>query len=374
MEEPAMDVGIQMVFASYGWDDGISDAQVWDEEIRLARLADELGFDVLWSVEHHFYDYSFCPDNLQLMSYLAGVTSHADLGTAAVILPWHDPLRVAEQVAILDHVSNGRFRFGFGRGLSRREFGHFRGPISMDESRERFDEAAPMILDALRTGWMEGDGKFYKQPRTPIRPKPERSFEGRTYAVASSEDSVEAAARLKARMVMFADRPWPMRLPQIERHKSLFRQFHGAEAPPFLIADFCICAPTSDGLDDLARRHMASFVDSNLEHYEILSGHFSRIKGYDAYAKKAELAKEAGRDGIVEAFLKAAVYGTPDKILRTLEERRAAVGEFELCTSFRFGGTPYPLAEQSLRLYAKEVLPVIQKWDAAPAKVADAAK
>ena len=66
-----MDVGIQMVFASYGWDDGISDQQVWDEEIRLARLADDLGFDVLWSAEHHFFDYSFCPDNLQLMTYLA---------------------------------------------------------------------------------------------------------------------------------------------------------------------------------------------------------------------------------------------------------------------------------------------------------------
>jgi len=174
-------------------------------------------------------------------------------------------------------------------------------------------------------------------------------------------------------MVMFADRPWPMRLPQIERHRELFRKFHNEEAPPFLIADFSICTPTMDGTDDLARRHMASFVDSNLEHYEILSGHFARIKGYDAYAKKAELAKEAGRDGIVEAFLKAAVYGTPDRILRALEERREAVREFELCTSFRFGGTPYPIAEQSLRLYAKEILPVIKTWGAAP-KVADAAK
>ena len=365
-----MDVGIQMVFASYGWDGKTSDAQVWDEELRLARLADELGYDVLWSVEHHFYDYSFCPDNLQLMSYLAGVTSHADLGTAAVILPWHDPLRVAEQAAILDHVSKGRLRFGIGRGLSRREFAHFRGPIAMDETRERFDEAAPMILEALRTGFIEGDGKFYKQPRTPIRPKPERSFEGRTYAVASSEDSVEAAARLKARMVMFADRPWPMRLPQIERHRELFRKFHNAEAPPFLIADFCICTPTMDGVEELARRHMGSFVDSNLEHYEILSGHFSRIKGYDAYAKKAELAKESGRDGIVEAFLKAAAWGTPDRILRELETRRAAVGEFELCTSFRYGGTPYELAESSMRLYAKEVLPVLKSWGAAPAAVA----
>jgi alkanesulfonate monooxygenase SsuD/methylene tetrahydromethanopterin reductase-like flavin-dependent oxidoreductase (luciferase family) len=367
-----MDVGIQMVFASYGWD-GISDAEVWDEELRLARLADELGYDVLWSVEHHFYDYSFCPDNLQLMSYLAGVTKHADLGTAAVILPWHDPLRVAEQVAMLDHLAQGRFRFGIGRGLSRREFGHFRGPIGMEESRERFDEAAPMILDALRTGFIEGNGKFYQQPRTPIRPHPERSFAGRTYAVASSEDSVEAAARIKARMVMFADRPWPMRLPQIERHRALFRQFHGEDAPPFLIADFCICTPTMDGVEELARRHMGSFVDSNLEHYEILSGHFSRIKGYDAYAKKAELAKEAGRDGIVEAFLTAAVWGTPDRILRELETRRDAVGDYELCTCFRFGGTPYPLAESSLRLYAKEVLPVLKSWGA-PAQPAAAAQ
>src|SRR5579864_8920085 len=365
-----MDVGIQMIFSTYGWP-GMSDREAWMEEIRLARLADELGFDVIWSVEHHFFDYSFCPDNTQLLSYLAPLCTHADLGTAAIILPWNDPLRVAEKVSMLDLLSNGRVRLGIGRGLARREFAAFRG--SMDDSRERFDEASKLILDALRTGFIEGHGKFYPQPRIEIRPRPDRSFDGRTYAVASSEDSIDTAARLKASMLMFADRPWPMRLPQIERHRELFRQFHGEEAPPFLIADFCLCTPTMDGVEELARRHMGSFVDSNLEHYEILSGHFARIKGYDAYAKKAELAKEAGRDGIVEAFLKAAVYGTPDRILRALEERRAAVGKFELCTSFRFGGTPYPLAEQSLRLYATEILPVLKSWKAAPA-ARDAAK
>ena len=90
-----MDVGLQMVFASYGWAN-VSDEQVWDEEIKLARLAADSGFDALWSVEHHFNDYSFCPDNLQLMAYLAAVCPNIDLGTAAVILPWNDPLRVAE--------------------------------------------------------------------------------------------------------------------------------------------------------------------------------------------------------------------------------------------------------------------------------------
>src|SRR6185312_3842736 len=160
--EAAMDVGIQMVFASYGWT-GLSDQQVWDEEIRLARLADELGFDVLWAVEHHFYDYSFCPDNLQVMAYLAALCPNIDLGTAAVILPWNDPLRVAEKAIVLDLLSKGRLRFGIGRGLARREFAAFNQ--TMEQSRERFDESAAMILEALRTGVIEGNGKYYKQPR-----------------------------------------------------------------------------------------------------------------------------------------------------------------------------------------------------------------
>ena len=354
-----MDVGLQMVFASYGWTN-VSDEQVWDEELRLARLAADLGFDVMWSVEHHFNDYSFCPDNLQLMSWLAATCPNVDLGTAAVILPWHDPLRVAEQASMLDLLSKGRLRLGMGRGLARREFEAFRG--TMDESRERFDEAARMIIDTLRTGFMEGNGKHYKQPRIEIRPRPTRSFEGRTYAVASSDDSVVSAAKLGAQMVMFADRPWPMRMPAIQKHRDLVRQMHGKEAGPPLLADFCICTPTMDGAEDMARQYMGKFVESNFYHYELLGDHFANVKGYDAYAQKIALAKEIGMDGIVSAFMEAAVWGTPDRIMRKFEERKALVGDFELATSFRFGGTPYALAEDGLKLYCKEVLPVVQSW------------
>ena len=154
-----MDVGMQLVFASHGWD-GIRDSQVMDEELHLSRLADELGFDVVWSVEHHFFDYSFCPDNTQLLSYLTAVTKNIDVGTAAIILPWNDPLRIAEKLALLDHLSGGRLRVGIGRGLSRREYAAFGGHqgIEMAQSRERFDEAADLILRALRTGFAEGDG------------------------------------------------------------------------------------------------------------------------------------------------------------------------------------------------------------------------
>src|SRR5437763_13263869 len=229
-----MDVGMMMVFASYGWEN-CSDARGGDEEIRLARLAADLGFDCLWSAEHHFNDYSFVPDNIQLMTYLAALCPDFDLGTAAVILPWHDPLRVAENAAVLDMLSKGRLRLGFGRGLARREFAAFR--LSMDESRERFDEAAPMIVNALRTGWIEADGTYYKQPRVELRPRPKYSFDGRIYAVASSEDSVDSAARLGAHMVMFSDRPWPMRLPAIQRNREMHRKCHGIEAPTMMITD-----------------------------------------------------------------------------------------------------------------------------------------
>jgi hypothetical protein len=190
-----------------------------------------------------------------------------------------------------------------------------------------------MIMRALATGVMEGDGPLYRQPRVDIRPRPTRSFDGRLYAVASSDDSVVSAARLKARMVMFADRPWPIRLPAIEKHRELTRQLHGQEAAPPLLADFCVCTPTLDDAEPLARRYMGKFVESNFYHYELLGEHFSTVKGYDAYAQKIALARELGMDGIVSAFMEAAVWGTP-----------------------------FELAESGLRLYAKEVLPVVRAW------------
>ena len=98
-----MDVGTQHFFPSYGWE-GITDGEVYQHELELAMLAEELDFDVVWAVEHHFEDYSFCPDNTQLLSYIAGKTTKVDLGTAAIIMPWNEPMRVAEKVALLDEL------------------------------------------------------------------------------------------------------------------------------------------------------------------------------------------------------------------------------------------------------------------------------
>ena len=203
-----MDVGIQTLFASAGWDD-ITDAQVFDE-------------DTAWHCWPRRSGSTSCgpssttsttivlPRQHAWLAYIAGRTERIDVGTAAIILPWNEPLRVAEKVALLDQIAGGRLRLGFGRGLSRREYSHFRG-IEMDESRDRFDESSLMVQQALETGFIEGGGPHYPQPRTPIRPAPQRTFRDRTYAVATSDDSLEAAARLRAAMVMFSDRSWRSR-------------------------------------------------------------------------------------------------------------------------------------------------------------------
>jgi alkanesulfonate monooxygenase SsuD/methylene tetrahydromethanopterin reductase-like flavin-dependent oxidoreductase (luciferase family) len=353
-----MDVGVQTVFSSHGWD-GITDGQVYREETTLALLAEELGFDCVWAVEHHFYDYSFCPDNTEWLASIAGRTKRIDVGTAAVIMPWNEPLRVAEKVALLDHIADGRVRFGMGRGLSRREYGHFNG-IGMDESRERFDEGSAMVLEALRTGFIEGDGPFYPQPRTPIRPAPERSFEGRIYAVASSDDSIEAAARLKAAMVMFADRSWKSRLGSIERWRSLYREFHAAEPPPPLVCDFVYCHADPDVAAERGPRYMATYLESVLEHYEVMGDHFAGTKGYDAYAQAAGALKRMGMSGFLDGFLEATASGTPEQIVAKYRARRELLGPFEAAPAFRFGGIPFDEAEASMRLFATEVLPELK--------------
>ena len=129
-----------------------------------------------------------------------------------------------------------------------------------------------------------------------------------------------------------------------------------------MITEFVVCGADLEECEEEARQYQGKFVESNFYHYEFLGDHFRSVKGYNAYQQKAEIARSTGLDGAVEGFMKAASWGTPDKILRGLEERRALLGDFELNVAFRFGGTPLDVAERSLKLFAKEVLPVLKSW------------
>ncbi len=84
-----------------------SDTEVYREELRLAEMAEPMGFDSIWSIEHHFTDYRACPDNFVYLACLAVRTERVRFGTGAVIVPWNAPFRVAEKVSLLDHLSGG---------------------------------------------------------------------------------------------------------------------------------------------------------------------------------------------------------------------------------------------------------------------------
>ena len=115
------------------------DSAVYATDVRLALLAEPLGFDSLWTVEHHFSDYCLAPDPFQTLTWFAAKTSRIELGSMVVVLPWwRDPVRIVEKAALLDELSGGRFILGIGRGSARREYEGF--GISQEESRGRFDE------------------------------------------------------------------------------------------------------------------------------------------------------------------------------------------------------------------------------------------
>ncbi len=353
-----MQVGLLMVFQNF--EDGTTDQAAWERDIQLANLAEPLGFDTLSAVEHHFSNYAMSPDNLQFLSYMAGQTQKIGLLTGAVILPWNDPLRVAERMIVLDHLSQGRALFGIGRGLALREYETF--GIDMNEARERFDESAEIILSALETGVMEADGKFYKQKRTELRPRPYASFKDRFYAVGMSSDSVPVVARLGAKMMSFAQKPWAEMAPHFDRYRDLYREHHAVAAPAPVCVDFLCCDESSERAAELAGRHMANYYVTVMEHYEMASDHFRKLKGYGDYADNAELLRESGMEDAANGFVEINTYGTPREILEKMEQRKGQIGTFDLTVQVSYGGLTGEQAEKSIRLFAKEVLPELQSW------------
>ena len=96
--------------------------EVYDNALEQARLADELGFEGIWLAEHHFSSYGYSPNPLTFAVKIADQTKHIRIGTAVVVLPLYHPLRLAEEIALTDQLTDGRLEVGLGRGYQRYEF------------------------------------------------------------------------------------------------------------------------------------------------------------------------------------------------------------------------------------------------------------
>jgi alkanesulfonate monooxygenase SsuD/methylene tetrahydromethanopterin reductase-like flavin-dependent oxidoreductase (luciferase family) len=352
-----MHVGVNLGFGNLH--ENLTDDQMIDGELRLAELADRLGFDSVWAVEHHFDDYSMCPDNTLLLAHVAGRTERVQLGTGAVILPWNDPLRVAEKMILLDIVSGGRAIFGMGRGLARMEYQALR--VDMNESRGRFDEASAMIVKALETGWIEGDGPFYPQPRVELRPRPPRSFRDRVLCVAGSADSITSCVNLGAGLMTIVTQPVRNLVPMFTDYRNQFLAKHGVEAPPLSLNVNMYCHEDAGVAKERAHTYVERFFASNVKHYEFMGTHFKDIQGYQRYDDLARAFREAGLEKAADNYAACAMTGNPSQILVQLADIKQTIGAFNLVVLPSFGGMPYDQAEQSLQLFAKEVLPTARE-------------
>lgn len=353
-----MHVGMGVIFQGQG--EGRTDRNVYRNELRLGDLAEPLGFESLWGVEHHFTDYTMCPDVLQYLTYFAGRTERIQLGSMVVVLPWHQPVRVAEQVAVLDHVSNGRFILGIGRGLGRIEFEGF--GVEQEDSRAIFVESAQAVLAALEHGVIEYDGSFVKQARREIRPRPFKSFRGRTYAAAVSPESSEIMARLGIGILIIPQKPWEAVATELNAYRKIYRQVNGVEAPPPIVGGWTYCDENAGRAEEYARQYIGEYWRSVVRHYELIGDHLTKMRGYESYKPVQEMTSApGGLDAMVDFFLGLQVWGTPEQCYDRIVDIQNRTGAEAFTGIFSYGAMPYDLAEANLRLFAAEVMPVLKR-------------
>lgn len=341
---------------------GRADAAVLAEHLALGDLAEPLGFDSLFGLEHHFTGYSMSPHPLQLLSYYAAKTNKITLGTCVIVLPWHDPIRVAEQIAYLDLLCGGRCLFGFGRGAASVEYAGFR--IPMEEARPRFAEAAQLVTKALKEEVFEWEGEFYQIPKMSIRPRPISNPERRFYASSVSPESAEIMAKMGFGMMVIMQNAWEKAAADIYSFRDIAQSVGHNPPPPIILTNVAV-AESREEAKDLAMEYLGAKWDSIDNHYNFSDGHLANVKGYESYGKMAKtyakLQDAEARQKMTEFYVGIQIVGTPDDCIEQIRALRALTGTDHIVCDFSYGGMPHEKGELNMRLFADRVMPVLQR-------------
>jgi alkanesulfonate monooxygenase SsuD/methylene tetrahydromethanopterin reductase-like flavin-dependent oxidoreductase (luciferase family) len=357
-----MEVGVSLNMLQQ---EGRTDASVMRNHLAIGDLVEPLGFDSIFALEHHFTGYSMSPQPTQLLAYFAGRTTRVKLGTGVIVLPWHDPVRVAEMIAQLDIMCGGRCLFGFGRGAARVEYEGFRVP--MDEARPRFAEAAQIVVKALRDEVFEHDGEFFKIPKMSIRPRPISNPETRFYASSVSPESAELIAKMGFGMLVIMQNEWSKAAQDVLKFREI--QIDAGHTPvPAIVSSNIACAESRDEAVELAQQYLGAKWDSIENHYKFSDGGLAKVKGYESYGKMAKTyskMKDPGfRKSANEFYVSIQVVGTPKDCLEQIAELRRLTGLGHLVGEFSFGGMAHERAERNIRTFAQQCLPTL-KYDPA---------
>lgn len=339
--------------------------------LALGDLAEPLGFDGIWAPEHQGTPYGMTPNPIQVLSYFAGRTERVSLGTMVVVTPWWNPVRLAHQIAYLDILSKGRYRvIGLGRGVSKLEFDAVGVP--REQSRQRFDEALDILELAFTRERFAYEGQIFKVPEMSLRPAPRsRDLFGRIYGSSSTRESLEILSRRGMVPLFVGNKPIEDAGKEVQLVNTIRREVGLPPCQPKNVL-FMYCTPTAEQ----ARKSEEYILTANRDvalHYGFADpSNFAGVKGYEAYANRA-----AGATSVIAAAMDESkrpstpgyhasnlMIGTPEEVTARIIAAQKACSFSEITIVPQFGTMPYDEAERSTRLFAKEVLPVIQKTEA----------
>ncbi len=313
--------------------DGVG--QGFRDYIEFHVEADALGYHSAFLVEHHFTGWTQVSATLNLLTWLAARTKTLRIGTAVMVLPWHNPVLLAEQAATLDLLSGGRLDLGIGKGYRHTEFTGFCVPAS--EAEARFDEALDVIIKAwTSTERFSHHGRFWNFENIIVEPPTAQKPHPPLWMAAGSDESIRKVANLGCNLLLdqfaqpdvIGERIARFRA-EVEARGRVFDPMSVAVARDVYVAR------------DAADKQAAQERNARMRQRTIDA---ARAPGQTGGSHVLSYAESASGN---EA---AALYGNPDEIARKLETLRAAGVHYLLAN---MGGG----SRESLRRFAREIVP-----------------
>ncbi len=317
------------------------DSQSYGAFIDYVVEAEQLGFESIFLVEHHFTGTGQVSASLSLLSYLAGLTSRMRLGTAVTVMPWHHPLLLAEQAATVDLVSDGRLDFGVGRGYRANEFHGF--AIDPAEAQARYEEALELVMKSWTSHQrFSHEGRFWNFRDVIVEPKPIQSPPP-VWVAAGSEGSVRQAAERGQRLLLDQFGSTELTGQRVGWYRDAQAQA-GLTSSPGQIAltrGLMLVDHPSKKADEIRKRHAAI-------------AHLAATAQIPGQAPPDKPTGPFAVDTSDEATEQATILGTPDECIAKLKALEAAGVDYVLFND------PWGGAER-LRFFAKEVMPAFAK-------------
>lgn len=329
-----------------------SHAEVYANTIEECRLADEIGMHTVWLAEHHFSPYGICPSLAPLAGAIARETRRVRVGTAVVIAPFEHPLRIAEEWAEIDILSEGRLEFGLGRGYQPKEF-HGLG-ISMDRTRERFDEALEIIRRAWTQDRMSFEGAHYTVPEVRVLPRPVQRPHPPLWTAAVSPDTYALAARRGLKILTSpAFTPFDILRKNYDAYRAEWRATHGTDEGAEICMNKIIhVADTSRQAREDLREPVLWFFRTQADLIADPTG--APPEQYRFYKRVRENLLSLSEE---KALDQAAIVGDPEEVADKIRMHQEALGVDYLMGAFSRGGLAHDKVLRSMRLFGEKVMP-----------------